>query len=758
MSGCILSPYGTYDTSELCYNDSQCGYKYACSATGVPEKRADGTFDTAEECKCWNCTVSGCEINPDGTGGYGSEADCNSACVSGYTCTNAGPVLEVNGAHASPDECKYVCDGQGGVRVRVDGDVNEGVVYADATNCWSCTSSQNAQATTSGDLGHVASSDVTCTYTCLDGERVYSPDTDVTTANSLSCYSCDPNNATPHDPVPISGTGGNHRTGSLDSCAYQCNGSGGVEYAGDLYLDEGNRIEDLICYDCTGDHAYTPVERGTMGTYSGDDDLQCRYWCDEAGNTIAVTDAEKAEATFDVNNTKTTGGEVKCTVCSGEAGPESSCVHVERGTLGTFSSLEECDLDDSAQCGHGYGCSGDECVISATAQRGRTHTQCKLDSDVQCGWGYGCFDKFACLDGLSCAAVPEDQCTSLECHDSMEACTAGSTCTNAIRECLASPLEGNWMIHRHETFVSITNSPDPADEVFTFTPDAQLDTEGYQWYSSNIVDTEGLPIIEVGLMETVTDIGSASLTRNIWMKFKGRVSWTSGSGVFYPFYSGKASDGFGYTNPEAYIIAQLPSGSDECFVFDSIDLNQICGDNCHLEIDVNGVMKGTSLLLQREELCPWRAVGSGDPANYGRLTDAACVDNPCQFLSDPITVYFSMDTDNSVCGPSQFIQDCTPLTRSNITFTVEAYNPSYGEGYKLTNGDTVIEIVNFKEGGVLTGEVQIDMKHGTVSAFSGRQAIKSFANTNVDRTYATICGTSNQYVFDNGSSITFSTN
>jgi hypothetical protein len=311
------------------------------------------------------------------------------------------------------------------------------------------------------------------------------------------------------------------------------------------------------------------------------------------------------------------------------------------------------------------------------------------------------------------------------------------------------------MIHRHGTFVPITTSLNPATEVFTFTP-ANLETDGYQWYSSNIVDTDGKPIIELGLMETIVDtttstlaVGSASLTRNIWLKFKGRVAWGS---LYYNFWSGKSADGFGYDNPDAYIIAQLPSGSDECFVFDSVDLGQVCGENCNVELEVDGVLKTAPFLLQREELCPWRAEGYGDPANYGRLTSDACVDNPCQVLADPISVFFSTATDSFCGGNLGILPPCTSLTRNNLTFTVESYFPAHGDGYILTNGETVIEVLNKKVDGVLTGDVQISMTHGT------RQAIDEFVGGNVDMGYGTICGDSNVYEFGNGSTITFSMN
>lgn len=756
MSGCILSPYGSYESQEVCTTTNKCGYKYGCSADGVPELRADGVYDTPEECMCWTCTVAGCEITADGTGGYGSQTDCNASCVSGYTCTASGPVLEVNGTHASPDDCKYVCDGAGGSRVRVDGDAEAGVVYADATNCYSCQGVSTPVATLSGLHGNVPSSGSACSYSCSGGSAIYDPNTTFTSGSDLKCYMCDPASANPEDPVVRDGVDGNHSVSTAQSCGYQCDGSGGAEYVGNVLSNEGSVFDSLKCYNCTGSHAYSPVERGTMGDYDGDNDLQCRYWCDEGGSPIAVTDVEKNGAAFSLDDTKITMDEVKCATCSGAAGPESSCVLVPRGTLGSFSTLEECDQDPSAQCGHGYGCSNDECVISSTAARGRTKSQCDLDSVEQCGWGYGCFTKYACVDGAACAAVPEAQCTTsdppgdLVCFDTALDCTAGSSCADTIKECFESPVEGQWMIHRGDSFISMTNSPDPYDEVFTFTKGTSDGT--FQWYSSTIVDNAGTPVLEVAVEELMS-----STAFEVWIKFKGRVMWPEGSGVFHDFYSGKSSEGAGYNTPERYNIAAIPRGSEECFVFDSIDLSEICGGGaCGVEVDVDGTIQTTRMILQREELCDWRTMGPGDSDNFGRVDNTGCVENTCRSLSAPISVFFSEDSDGSFCGGSfGILPDCTSLSLNNLVFTVAPYNPSYGTGYKLTNGITEIEVLNERDiNGVFTGLMRISLKHGT--GVTRREVLDSFTGATVNTIHATVCGDATVYRLGDGSSITFS--
>ena len=757
MSGCILSPYGTHDSQEQCTVDNQCGYKYGCSASGVPEKRADGVYDTPEECKCWSCTVAGCEVTADGTGGYGSQTDCTASCRSGYTCTASGPVLEVNGTYEFADDCKYVCDGAGGSRVRVDADAEAGVVYAAATNCYTCQGVSTPVATLSGLHGNVPSSGSACSYSCSDGSVIYDPNTTFTSGSDLKCYMCNPASNNPENPTVHDGVDGNHSVSTEQSCGYQCDGLGGAEHAGNLLNSEGSAFVDLKCYNCTGAHPYTPVDKGTMGNYDGKNEFDCRYWCDGEGNPVSVTDVEKEEATFDVGQTKETMDEVKCATCSGGPGPDSSCVFVDQGTVGSFSTLAECDQDTTAQCGHGYGCSGDECVISSTAARGRTETECKLDSVEQCGWGYGCFTKYACVDGKSCAAMDENYCSTidgdgkLECFDTAELCTANSSCLDTIKECFESPLEGGWMIHRGDSFISMTNSPDPYDEVFTFTKGTK-DGDEYQWYSSTIVDNAGVPILELGVGESLSGFGWDTS-----LKFKGRVAWPEGSGVFHNFYSGKSNQGASYAAPAAYKIATIPRGSDDCFVFDSIDLSEICGGGaCGVEVNVGGTIQTTRMILQREELCDWRTMGPGDTDNFGRLDNAACVENTCRPLSAPISLFFSVESDNSLCGGRLgILPPCTSLSLNNLVFNVEDYNPSYGYGYKLTNGATEIELLNERGvDGALTGLVRIQMKHGT--GFTARTVLDSFEGAVVNTSYATICGDATKYLLEGGSSISFS--
>ena len=99
--GCSLSPFGTYDSPEICSEETNCSARYRCAKglvevdgvwgendvfgiffpVGQPLIASDGIFDTPEECQCYKCdaTGGGCVATTDGTNGTHSESTCGNA-------------------------------------------------------------------------------------------------------------------------------------------------------------------------------------------------------------------------------------------------------------------------------------------------------------------------------------------------------------------------------------------------------------------------------------------------------------------------------------------------------------------------------------------------------------------------------------------------------------------------------------------------------------------------------------------------------
>ena len=571
MAACVLSPYGIYDSVESCNTEQQCNWKWKC-VDGVPELAPDGTHDTEADCKCWDCTVDGCVANTTGDGDFFSQNQCDSECVAGYTCTADGPVLEVGGVHSDPDECKYVCNrtkrARGNQkRLREPTDPSEGTRFDDV-KCRTCDGNDTSSVTDDGYLGNTLG--LTCEYTCeVVTERDPTNNTPGLSrkvfvesggepASTLKCYTCDAEIANPSLPVPRDGLDGNHGDPAAGSCTYVCDGVGQK-----IYGTSGMAVDEFECYDCTGESEYSYVDEGSTGTFAGTDGLGCLYWCED-GEPQAVSDADKASAGLiddaDLRDsiTSTTLADTKCYTCSGESGPDSTCTVVPSQTKGVYESVQACEQDPVQKCGWGYGCQDNECALTASAERGRTHTECLMDSDEQCGWKYDCFMKFTCVDGVTCAGASDEDCETRECYDSEEACIANSACSVAWNACDA-PLDGTWEF-------------DPMPGSFTFIK-GDLDSDGYRWYESDLRvegdDSDFMPVdapmIEIGFRDV--EQGGSML---IEMKARG---YTEQFGFLEEFFT---SEGNGlYRDPDSHVIAEVYG--DTCFSMDSIDLATMCG-------------------------------------------------------------------------------------------------------------------------------------------------------------------------------------
>lgn len=495
MSACILSPYGTYDSPDLCVTSEQCGYKWKCNASGVPELAPDGYKDTAEECVCYACTPDGCVVDTQGDGEYTTSAECASACserIDRYNCTVNGPVLAFDGEKDSADECLYVCDGEGG---RMVGD---GVVYEDA-KCMSCLYGGDGVNTELGALGDVHPG-TTCTYKCeMSGDTsvpVFSTDADAKPRIHM-CYLCDIENPDPNVSVPIEGTHGNAIP--TTQCVYSCDGEGNK-----VYDYSGTQAADFECKDCTGGPEYVNVAAGETGPYSGID--ECRYWCDDAGGVQTVTDLDRSEIPSQVaSNSVNNAANVKCYTCG-----EEGCATVADKTTGTYSSMETCFDDEEAKCGWGYGCVDGNCALSHDATPLRSETECQLDSGDKCGWGYGCYTKFACVDGVACAAVPDAECDNFQCYDSATACMQNSTCNDVVSD--AEPQETYVAANLSQTSVGGT--------AFAFTnTEAVLDSAGTGLIIRSLPSTEGTLGSKVSITPGIIDPDNSirvTITQGTW--------------------------------------------------------------------------------------------------------------------------------------------------------------------------------------------------------------------------------------------------
>ena len=293
---------------------------------------------------------------------------------------------------------------------------------------------------------------------------------------------------------------------------------------------------------------------------------------------------------------------------SGVCGDAGVCVG-QRVGMNSRTGLPECVRDT---CSLTLTCDvATDCPASASAEcvDGRCQKQCVYDDE--CGEGGRCGGGGECVWGVWAV------------HN-VSPYVFGECVLPAPRETCPGPVGGNWQLHRHGAVVPVMS--DLSNQTFSFSLDVLRgvpDADGYTWYYSSRDDSEGLPIMNIGLKETVVDSGDVDVS----LKYRGRINWSESyeSSTYFDTWSGvSSSDGSSYANPEAFVIATIPP--DQCFTLDSVDLNAICGVTGCTTKDYNGILGTTGpLILQREELCPWRMEGTGDPASGGALT-GECTD------------------------------------------------------------------------------------------------------------------------------------
>jgi hypothetical protein len=587
---------------------------FTCASDGTTSQKVfDPSGNQFAQVNCYMCDAT--HAQPDiaqPVDGLGGNASSNAPCA--YVCDGEGSKIYTAGVNSQPyDAFKcYTCDpasdtpddpenveynradgnhsqGEEGT-CRYDCTIVDGVSrkqYADngilhaALNCYTCDASLDTPNTTplptEGTSGN-APGDADCTYTCKINGNVstlqYAADGSPYSAIT-GCYDCDGAD----DPVPVDGEYGNTANSEADSCRYTCDSG---EKVHEPVSADGLRYGNLNCYLCSGESAPDPLtgitDSNHAGAVSGAD--SCKYWC-EGGSVSVVSDDDRDN--FDITNARNTSAEVNCYSCSGDPGPDSSCVTVDDHIQGAYRTESECDTDAAAQCGWGYECVGDDCAISADAARGRSHQDCKMDSDVRCGWKFGCFNKYACVDGTSCAAVPEHQCVgssdadgtpgTLSCYDSAEVCMSSTSCVTSVLACYDPPVSGEWFLSgnslQDDAYVLNVNT--------TFIEDAIVD--GYQWYKSSATFTlngETFNYLEIGIKETFVDTG-----RIVELKFRGNYLrpkvyamgvWIDASKR--PFHSAETGADT-YENPAAIEIAAFALDDTDCFELDSLNLTQL---------------------------------------------------------------------------------------------------------------------------------------------------------------------------------------
>jgi len=642
---CALSPYGTYQDVASCQANEVCGNKWRCarklpegleidpiSGQGVqpgnPISAPDGVFNTPEECKCWTCNVDHinevalCEPTDGIQGPHTDDSTCNQACDFGYSCNEGTRVWEQGGELTSEHECKYVADGNGGKRLVTLQEIHDGIPAApyNAFKSYSCSPDSAVPfKTPDGQLGVKASTADLCYYTCEEGvKKLATGPGNGTDPDILKCYDCMDGDT----PSPISGLGG--RVDPWDTCKYTCD-------EGSKTYDTGGKLYDqTFCYMCDGEESYTPIS-GLNGEYAGTEG-GCQYWCDPAGSGDAkAVSRDKREAASKPQKSK-----VKCVKCSGSPGPDSSCGIVKSRADGQFLTVAECKNSEVKKCGWGYGCSEDECKLLKSAPRGQLKSTCEMDSDEKCGWLYGCYDKFACVDGETCAAVPSDKCEdgTHTCFDSVQDCVKNSPCMNGV--CEESPLNGRWRAFRtlgpdNNSPVAMYNFNNSPWESFEF-GEGETDNDGYTWYTStslHLFADPNKPIMSIGIkdVKTVT-------TRTIHLKARGWVHVKPGTIQWYT----SLGDTDTFDDPYPEKIAEWDVSEPEysqCHVFDHIDLSRMCGPdhNC-----ISHTLKSVlyNVTLQREDACGVNGVNVSknitDDPHKGFVTDKDCL---CQANKGP---------------------------------------------------------------------------------------------------------------------------
>ena len=552
---CQLTPYGTYDTNESCTTANQCGFKWRCARTGdkddngdpvplgTPVFVIDGTFNSEEECLCYTCDV---------------DADAETAA-----CT---PTDGEQGDHATAS-CDDTC--------------NYGYECEEDTRVW----------VQDGQYGD----DQTCVYVAdgAGGRRLATPQevadgvetSSYADVRGFSCISGDAPQLTP--------SGGLGHVDSMSSaCRYEC------KDGQKRYNQLGGNYDDLYCYTCDGGAEYTPAD-GPGGEYAGDEG-GCQYWCEPEGlGQVVALPRDARDA-----NTKTTAAEVKCVKCSGDAGPESSCEVISSGVGGSFDTVAECDASPDAQCGWGYGCVDNACALSESAPRGRNEDECKMDPDAQCGWGYGCFNKFVPV-GESCVGVPEDECATRQCFNSMVECESRVPvpCDLAVH----NMFPGSWIAYRSGSNWSRDLLFNPSINanplVFAYT---KTDADGYSWFNSDRV-FKGIPLVTIGVRDVVEDG-----VRNIYAKFKGRSQWNESGTSSVLWWSRNGVETSTYNNPSAVLLASWDASDREygqCNTFEQLDTQTLCDSAGACLVRVGGNRPNTSsdasmgqLMLQRVDV------------------------------------------------------------------------------------------------------------------------------------------------------------
>lgn len=84
-AGCVLTPTGSYTDQTTCQAQGQCNWKYGCTAEGLCALKADGVYNTLDDCfgsagKCgwkWKCSNGTCVQDPAGT--FATQAECQSS-------------------------------------------------------------------------------------------------------------------------------------------------------------------------------------------------------------------------------------------------------------------------------------------------------------------------------------------------------------------------------------------------------------------------------------------------------------------------------------------------------------------------------------------------------------------------------------------------------------------------------------------------------------------------------------------------------
>lgn len=412
---------GNYSTYKQCVDDPEkmCGWKYGCDPSGACVKKQSGTYNSATECRCYECSQGACTLVGDG-GGYKTPQECAddpvAKCGWNYGCDTAETQACVKQRYGTSNsgECKcWDC---------VNGScqwVGNGGKYKSAQEC------KNDATKQCGWLYACDAVTKTCTKQ-LTGTK---------TLEECKCWDCD----TTTKSCVFKATGG--AFASEAQCKSDPTAKCGWKYGCDAIAQQcilkqtGTiaNLADCKCFACsTSDTCEYVGDGGVFASKQAcgaDTGVKCgwKYGCNTSYNCVKM-----------IGGTAATANDCKCFKCFNG----TDCVFA--ATDGVYKTVEDCRSDTNAMCGWKYGCDPANTGACNKTQTGTfaTQAECKCfncvstegckyigsgsayatlkecnDDPNKCGWKYGCDASGACVKKSGGTLMNATDCKCFACSD-----------------------------------------------------------------------------------------------------------------------------------------------------------------------------------------------------------------------------------------------------------------------------------------------------------------------------------------------------